>query len=94
MDWNKRLKRAEKRGEFTPVDKRLARDWTSCAVGENRGSYKEGKARWDDEAEPYALGLSVAGCNFYAAVSMNNVVRARVIYDRIQAWFRRYGKAA
>ena len=92
MNWDARLTRAEERGEFSPKDKRLAQQWTTCAVGENRGRYDESPSQM--EATPRADGLDSLGCTFYGAISRDNIFAARAIYDRIQAWFVKYGKAA
>ena len=92
MDWNARLTRAEKRGKFTRTDRDLGRPWTSCAVGEHSGCYDVGK--FMTEGEPNANGLFHLGIDFSVALRHDDIAEARRIYDRIQAWFRRYGKRA
>ncbi len=92
MSWDARLTRAEKKGEFTNADRRLGGPWVSCAVGEHSGSYDEDK--FVTEGEPNANGLFHLGADFSLFVRHGNVAEAREVYDRIQAWFRRYGKAA
>ena len=87
MDWNARLTRAEKRGEFTDKDQELAMRFATCAVGEHRGEYKEATCHPGCPASGKLMGL---GSRF----ATNDVVAARALYDRIQAWFRHYGKRA
>ena len=89
MDWNARLTRAERQNTFLYMERDLAGDWPTCAVGGHSGQYA---AR--DSRRPRAAGLLNLGYAFNSAIHQNEVAKARAIYDRIQAWFRRYGKAA
>ncbi len=94
MNWDARLKRAEKQGKFAKADRDLAGPWLSCAVGERSGQYREWKAKNAEPGTPLSGVLSALGFDFYYDVAHDNVDFARDAYDAIQAWFQRYGKAA
>lgn len=89
--WAERLDAAEKRGWFTVDDDRRVRPWTSCAVGEHRGEYTEADHAYYTGV-PASEKLLDLGAYFASQVTGDSILAARQTYDRIQAWFRRYGK--
>lgn len=92
MNWDARLKRAEKQGVFLDADKDLAGEWSSCAVGENKGEYRTNSINKYTADRPRAGQLWKLGMDFQWAVAYDKVSEARALYDRIQAWFKRYGR--
>ena len=94
MDWAARIARAEKRGRFTLVDKRLAEAWISCAVGEHRHQYQESIYSLQETAAPESAALTHLGQIFYAADDPDGLAEARKRYDDIQRWFKRAERRA
>lgn len=92
MTWEARLLRARKNHTFTVVDKRLVKEWSSCAVGERFHIDKKKLQRVGSEV--YALGGE-----FMFTVNSDDVQSAQLLYDRLQttkryatregAWYNR-----
>lgn len=75
MNWQQRVARALRRGEFNAMDKRLSAPWISCAVGEYRGQYEEVTVAWA-EACPVDYDLISYGAAFHLAVLDNQPCHA------------------
>lgn len=89
MTWEQRVKAAIERGGFTLDDRRRARHWKTCAVGEVTKH-----ARWKSchaDLSPADRKLEELGMDFSAAVEMDNVDKARTMLMRIMMRAERVG---
>jgi len=68
--WVKKVQEAEKRGTFTEEEKKAAKYWSTCAVGE----------------EPISLSSSMMslGYNFEAAIRYDDFARAKQVLEKIR----------
>lgn len=85
--WAARIEAAEKRGNFTELEKRLAAsNWLTCAVGEKHGFPGRMNWQWDwpdgPEIEPDELTL---GFKFGDAVQDDDIPEAKRLYAEIMA---------
>ena len=76
LSWAIRLERAEKRGRFFMVDKDLANEWPTCAIGEKHG----GKFSTGRNMTEVRLGNE-----FWHAVDRDDIAEAKRIYQEIVA---------
>ena len=79
-DWKIRIQHAKIRERFTDEDKTRALDWITCAVGEKLGHNKE----LIDKETKSGYALLKFGSEFYKAVKVSNISKAKRIYDEIQ----------
>jgi hypothetical protein len=79
MNWHQRIDRSAVRGGFTELDVELARDWPTCACGE-----QDPRIPRDKKGQPRDLDLAIYGGNFLHAVRGNDVARARAVLAQIE----------
>lgn len=98
MSWRERIAAARARGGFSPMDKTMAANWMTCAVGEQRAMYpgvvKVVDPLWfgaptDDQLR--VLGGGTPGgppfsgfAGFGWAVLTNDFARAEALLDAIE----------
>ena len=80
MNWEQRIARAEKRGRFTDVDRRLAKNWDTCAIGESHGNMTSSGPGFEDP-------IAIVGYEFEDCVDHNDMVGARATYYKIREYY-------
>jgi hypothetical protein len=82
--WRERVSAAALRGCFTADDAREAKDWATCAVGEQRAAMPGVFVVDLFTDSPYDETLFHLGRAFYWNVSNNDVNRASDLLDQIE----------
>jgi len=92
MNWEKRINRAERRGEFTKTDVKDATGWTHCQVGEHLDIPKNDAMnlllRFPSRFMDYfkhtnLVRMRVLGRQFSGAIRLNDFDVARSIREKI-----------
>lgn len=79
MNWHERIKAARERGAFTEGDCKLAREWPTCACGEQDPRIPRNKSGSPKDDE-----LSDLGNDFTSAIYWSDFPRARRILAQIE----------
>ena len=80
LNWEKRIEMAKKNGYFTDDDKNKARDWSTCAVGEQfnvKDFVSIPHTRFISEIEDL-------GCLFLIYVVDNDITKSEKCFERIK----------
>src|SRR5206468_3368336 len=83
MTWRERVAAARERGRFTFKDRQDARDWCTCAVGEQWHQVPSVIVYIDDQT-PRDRALIDAGAQFCAAVNFNDFADAEALLGAIE----------
>ena len=83
-DWPTILREARARGHFTAAEKRAARDWVSCAVGEARFKQPTAILVEGHYSRPQDSTLLDLGMEFNHYVRDDTIALAETIYELIQ----------
>lgn len=79
MDWNTRIKLAERNGEFTKQDMNDAGNWVTCACGQ-----QDPRIRRDSDGKPEDQRLFDLGAYFSQAVGGDQFNTARETLHAIE----------
>ena len=80
LNWENRIEMAKKNGYFTVDDRIKARDWSTCAVGEQFNVE-------DFVCIPYTRfidEIEALGCLFWIHIVNNDIVESEKCFERIK----------
>ena len=83
LTWADRIRRARRHG-FTEQDRKLAVQFTTCAVGEHIGHYSA-EPTGDIPYDPQLFHL---GVDFLHAIENHDPIAAQMVYEVIQDYFK------